>query len=223
MNAINASDDEALDPAAALALLNDQQRDIARQLASLVPWILFAWGVAWTVGFGMLWLIDGARPAFSVPWPVAAVVFAALNLAALIATAILGVRSGRGIRTAPDAAFTGAVYGSTWTIGFVVIFAFGAALQVNGMDPSLSSIYYPTASAAFVGIMYILAGGIWHTWSMIVLGGWFALVAAVAPFFGYPANYLIFAVAGGGVFLLGALAAWIRIARGAPAKGMRRA
>jgi hypothetical protein len=57
--------------------------------------------------------------------------------------------------------------------------------------------------------MYILAGGIWRAIPAIVMGGWIVLVALVAPFFGYPAHYLVFAIAGGGVFLGGAIVVWL--------------
>jgi hypothetical protein len=215
--------DEPLDPAAAHAQLEDQQRDITRQMASIVPWIMLAWGVAWGVGFTLLWAIDGAEPAFSIPWPIAATIFIVLNIVAIIVSGILGARTGRGIRSAPDAAFTGAVYGVTWTVGFAAIFALGAALVANGMPQQLSNIYYPTASAVFVGIMYLLAGAIWHTWAMVALGGWFVLVGIVAPFLGYPTNYLVFAIAGGGMFLIWSVASFIWVRRGGAIRMMSHA
>ena len=197
-------DDAALDPAAMLALMEQQQDAVHRRLARYVPWILLAWGVAWGVGFTLLWLIDGAKPTVAVPVPVAAGIFGALMAAALVVSGVLGALSGRGIRTTSAAQFTGAVYGMTWTIGFVAIFVFGGALVYNGMDPDLSNIYYPTASTLFVGIMYIIAGAIWRAVPALVMGGWIVLVALIAPYFGYPHHYLFFSIAGGGVFLIGA-------------------
>ncbi|MET0736591.1 MAG: hypothetical protein ABWY55_13230 [Microbacterium sp.] len=208
-----APDDEPGDAAAMLEIVRAQQDRVNRRMAANVPPILLAWGIAWFVGFGLLWFIDGAKPAVSIPLPVAVVIFIVLMAGALIATAILGIRSGRGIRSTPDSAFTGSVYGMTWTIGFVAIAVFGTALIRNGMPPELANIYYPTASTLFVGIMYILAGGIWRSRAALAMGGWIVLVALVAPFFGYPANYLIFSLAGGGVFLASALVAWLWVRR----------
>jgi hypothetical protein len=201
------------DAAAMLELVRAQQDLVNRRMAAQVPAILLAWGIAWTVGFGLLWLIDGAKPAIAVPLPVAVISFVVLMAGALVATAILGIRSGRGIRSTTDAAFTGAVYGMTWTVGFVAIVVFGTALIRNGMAPELANIYYPTASTLFVGIMYLIAGGIWRTWGAIGIGAWIILVALIAPFFGYPTHYLVFAIAGGGVFLAGALVAWLWVRR----------
>jgi hypothetical protein len=206
-------DGEPGDAAAMLELVRAQQDQVNRRMAAQVPPILLVWGIAWTVGFGLLWLIDGAKPALAVPLPVAVIAFIVLMAGALVATGILGGRSGRGIRSTADAAFTGTVYGATWTVGFVAIFVFGTALLRNGMPPELTNIYYPTASTLFVGIMYIIAGGIWRAWGAIGMGAWIVLVALVAPYFGYPTHYLVFAVAGGGVFLVGALVAWLWVRR----------
>ena len=197
-------DETALDPAEMLALMEQQQDAVHRKQARYVPWILLAWGIAWGVGFTLLWLIDGARPTIAIPVSVAASIFATLMAGALVVSGVLGARSGRGIRTTTAAQFTGAVYGMTWTVGFVAIFVFGGALVRNGMDPDLANIYYPTASTLFVGIMYIIAGAIWRAVPAIVMGGWIVLVALIAPYFGYPTHYLFFAIAGGGVFLVGA-------------------
>lgn len=209
----SADDEEARDPAAMLDLVRSQQERVTKQLAAEVPLILLAWGIAWFVGFGLLWLIDGVEPVVAVPLPVAVVVFIVLMVGALVATAILGIRSGRGIRPSAEAAFTGAVYGWSWTIAFVAMFVFGTALIRNGMPPDLANIYYPTASTLLVGLLYFVGGGIWQAKPLLWLGGWIIVVALVAPFFGYPAHYLVFSLAGGGVFLIGALVTWLWVRR----------
>lgn len=200
----DADDESALDPAAMLDLVRRQQEEVARRFARQIPWILLAWGVAWSVGFGVLWLIDGAAPAIAVPWPVAAIAFAALNIAAIVVSAVVGSLAGRGIRSTPAARFTGAVYGVTGSVGFVAICVFAVGLVRNGMPPELQNIYFPVASALVVGFMYLMAAAIWRGVQMIVLGGWIILVALAAPFFGYPGHYLVFAIAGGGAFLISA-------------------
>ncbi len=192
-----------LTPAAMLALLQDQQQDVQRRMARFVPWILLSWAIAWGVGFGMLWLIDGARPNIAVPVEVAAPVFGVLMVIAGVVSGVLGARSGRGIRSSKAAVFTGTVYGITWSVGFVALFVLGSALSYNGMPPELLNIYYPAVSLMFVGIMYILAGAIWHAVPAIVMGGCIVLISAVGPFFGYPTHYLVYSITGGGVFLVG--------------------
>ena len=51
------------------------------------------------------------------------------------------------------------------------------------------------------GIMYIVSGAIWRR-SLADPRRWTVLMAAVAPFFGYPTHYLVLALAGGVGFLV---------------------
>ncbi|GAB3616462.1 hypothetical protein GCM10027416_10190 [Okibacterium endophyticum] len=197
----NEGDDRALDPEEMLALLTQQQRSVEGQIAGFVPLIITAWGIAWLVGFGALWLIDGLGDAFGLPLPVAAWTFGVLIGGASFLSAWLGIRSSRGIRSTPAAAFTGTVYGVTWSAGSLAIYVFGVGLSVNGMPSELMSFFFPSAFVIFAGVMYLLAGAIWHAVPSVVLGGWTLLIGGVAPFFGYPNHYLFLAIAGGLGFL----------------------
>lgn len=196
-------DDAVLDPAAMLALARDQQRSVNGRMGAFVPFILLAWGVAWSGGFIALWLAEG--PA-ALPMAVAAPIFVALLVGAGAVSIVLGARSSRGVRTGKDAAFVGAVYGQAWWIGSVAIFVIGQAMVANGMDAELLGILYPSAYVFFAGLMYLVGAALWRAVPMIVLGVWTILVSAVAPFAGAPVHYLVFAIAGGGGFLIGA--AW---------------
>lgn len=198
-------DDTALDPAAMLALMQHEQAEIPRRLARQIPWILLAWGVAWVGGYGMLWLIDGARPLIAVPLPVSVAVFMAVMVAAIVVSAVIGSRAQRGIRPTTAATFTGTVYGITAGASFVAMYVFAAGLVANGMSRELQSIFFPTAMGIVIGIMYLIAGAIWHAVPAIIMGGGIFGVSLIAPFFGYPNHYLFFALAGGAVFLGGSL------------------
>lgn len=198
-------DDSALEPAQMLALLQDQRRTVERRLAASVPYILLAWGVAWLAGFGALWLIDGAEPGFALPLGLAIGIFVALILVAVAVSTVLGIRSSRGVRSTPAAAFTGAAYGMTWTFAFLAIAVFGSGLTANGMSGDLANVFYPAAYAFLVGVLYMVAGAIWRTVPSLVAGAWIVVIAVAAPFFGYPTHYLVFALAGGGAFLVQAV------------------
>lgn len=206
-------DDEVLSPEEMLALASNQQRSMEGQVASFVPALVTMWGVVWLVGFGALWLIDAFRPAFALPVPVAVTVFVVLLAVAIVVSAFLGIRSGRGIRGSAASAFSGAVYGSTWTIGSLAIVLFAQGLFANGMDPSLANIFYPVAFVLFAGIMYIVGSAIWQAVPMLVLGSWTVIVAVVAPFFGYPTHYLVLALGGGIGFLILGAASFAHLSR----------
>ncbi len=208
------TDDNApLAPEQMLAIMERERMTIARTMAKQIPWILLAWGVAWLLGYGALWLIDGLKPTFSLPLVPAAITFAVLLMAAVVLSAVIGSRSGRGIRATRASSFTGAVYGITCSVAFIAIYVLAAGLAANGMGAELQTIFISSGMALIVGLLYLVAGAIWHAVPSIVMGGLMVVVALVAPFFGYPNHYLFLAVAGSAVFLGGAIAV-ARFARG---------
>jgi hypothetical protein len=193
--------DAPLSAAAALALVTDQQRVFQLRRGGYVWAITGVWGVAWLLGFLAIWTIDGTRPTFTLAPVIAWTIFAVLFAGAVAVSAILGIRSGRGIRSNSANSFTGIVYGVSWAASMVSINVFGAALLANGMSRHLADLFFPSAYTLVIGILYLAAAAIWRVVPMIIAGGWFIVVAVATPFVGYPLNYLVFAIAGGGLFL----------------------
>jgi hypothetical protein len=197
---------QPLEPAEMFALLTNQQRAVAVKMGGFVPAIMAGWGVAWLIGFTALWLIDGLKPAFSLPAGLAIGIFIGVLVIAIGVSIWLGVRSNRGVKSNNGAdAFAGTVYGVTWSVGSIALGAIGGALIDNGLSSELANLFYPSVFVFFVGIMYVMAGAIWKTVSSVVIGGWLVVIAAVAPFIGYPWHYLFFAIAGGVGLLLFAI------------------
>lgn len=206
-------EEEALAPAEMLALMQAQQRSMEGRIAAFVPVLLTAWGVAWLVGLGSLWSIDGMRPGLAVPPVVALAIAAALIVGAIVLSAVLGARSGRGMRRDAATAFPAIVYGCTWSVGTVAIVVLGLGLLANGMDAALARIFFPTALVLFAGLMFVVGAAVWRAVPMLILGGWIVVVAAAAPFFGYPAVLLVLAVGGGFGFLVLAVLSFRHLAR----------
>ena len=208
-------DAERPDPAEMLTLMKAQQRSIEGQRGAFVPLILLSWSIAWLVGFGALWLVDAPGMGVSLPIWVAAPVFVVLLVGAGTVSTVFGIRASRGVRGGKESEFVGMIYGQAWWVGILAIFALGQALVFNGMDSDILAIFYPSAYIFFVGLMYVMAAAIWHAIPMLILGSWSILVSALAPFAGDPAQYLVYALAGGGGFLAVALWSWIwiRVAR----------
>lgn len=195
-------DDEALEPAAMLALVEKQQRSIGMQRGGFASVIMGAWGVAWLLGFLALWLIDGLRPAFGMPLVAGVLIFVALMVVAIVVSAVLGIRGSHGVRSSRASTFTGTVYGVTWSVASMALVAIGGGLYSHGMTAELANFYYPIAFIFLAGIMYIAAGAIWQSVPSVVGGGVLVLVAAIGGYLPYPLHYLFFAVAGGGTFLV---------------------
>ena len=206
-------EDAALSPEQMLALLTDQRRSVEGQMGGFVPALVTAWGIAWLFGFGALWLIDGLKPAFSLPLPIAVTIFVVLLAAGIAISVVLSIRSGRGSRGTSNQTFAGIVYGITWSLGSLAIFGFAQGLAANGMSRDLANIFYPVAFVLFAGIMYVIAGAIWRTVPMVVLGVWTVLVGVAAPFFGYPNHYLVLAIGGGAAYLVLGVLSFVQLSR----------
>ena len=208
MNDTTTSDDEALDPAGMLALARNQQRSFSTQRGSFVAWISLAWGVALVAGFLCLWAIDGLHPGLPSAWGVG--IFIGLIVVATIFSIVLGARGSRGIKANQTNTFTGTAYGISWSLAMAALGVLGGALIANGLGGTLLLLFYSSAYTLLIGLQYFQAGVIWHAWSSIITGGWLVVVAAVAPFYGYPGNYLVLSIAGGGAFIVLAIVVGVR-------------
>lgn len=205
-------EDAALDPAEMLALAEKQQRAVGLIYLTPVALLLTIWGVAWFVGFLMLWSgYENGNPWFTVPMSIAAPVFGALIFASIVASAILGSRIGRGVSGASS--FQGTVYGLTWSVSGAAFAAVGVGLIHNGMSSELASLYFPSAFALMAGLMYLSGAALWREKGQLVLGGLMLVVGSIAPFFGAPTNNLVMAIGGGGGFLIAAAFFWWQLSK----------
>ncbi|MCW4458563.1 hypothetical protein [Microbacterium sp. MPKO10] len=199
--------DEALDPAEMLRLLNDQQKSVSTQFGSMAWTVTATWGIAWTVGFTSVWLIDGLKPAFSIPEAAGFIVLGVVVCIAVIVSVIMGIRTGRGVKTTREEAFSSAAYGCTWSLSMIGIWLFGMALISQGMSPHIIQFYFSSGFVLMTGIMMAVTAAVWKMKSALFIGIWLVVIAAVAPFFGAPGNYLFLAISGGLVFIGFAIAA----------------
>lgn len=213
------SDDVPLSPDRMLALLEQQQRQVAARTAAFVPWILAAWGVAWLAGFLILQADALQHPDDWRPSIAACLAFAGLLAAAGVLSAVLGIRSARGLRGTKQGTIVGIVYGNTWWIGGIALIVIGRSLHGFGMREELLAVFYPSAFILFSGIMCLMGGLIWHAAPMMVLGVWCIILSAAGAMLPPPSNHLAYALAGGGAFLLvaGWSAWWVHSSRRRPA------
>jgi len=209
------TDDAPLDPAAMLALSERQQQRIANTAVGPVAWLLAVWGVAWTVGFLVFWsgYAESGSPVL-IPLGLAVPVFSACIVAAIVVSAVIGIRMNRGIRGSSN--FSGAVYGVSWSIGSIAVWLIGTALIKAGMPHDVAMLFFPAGYALMVGLLYIAGAAIWQDKGQLILGIWITAVGVGATFAGFPTNLFVMAVLGGGGFLAGAIAIPIalRVRRG---------
>jgi hypothetical protein len=205
--------DEPLgDPREMLALLESQQRRVADAQRAPVVWLYAIWGVAWLVGFLVLWSghPDG-NPWLQLPMGVAATVFGVLLGISIVASAVIGVMINRGVRGVSS--FSGKVYGMSWSVCSSAFAFFGVGLISNGLTPELASLYFPSGYALMCGTIYLGGAALWRERSQLVLGLILLAVGSAAPFAGAPGNNLVCGLAGGGAFLVAAIVMGVRLHR----------
>jgi MFS family permease len=191
--------DEALDPASMLALAQKQQKSVSSQRGAFVAIIMAGYGVALLVGFLSLRFVAG---------PLAWWTFVGLFVAAIVLSIVLGVRGARGIRSSDE--FRGTMYGISWSLAMAGLGALGGGLILQGLDNHLLLLFYSSVYTLLIGVQYFMAGVIWRSIPSLVVGGWLVIVAAVSPYIGYPNNYLVLGIAGGGAFIVLAIVTALR-------------
>ena len=203
----------APDPADQLRLVAEQQ---ARTHAALAPdeRLLFgAWGVAWSVGFGAIWLASPGReggPLLPVPfWSVGLLLFVLLVAAGAV-TAVHAIRVGRGITGVSSR--TGAMYGWGWFLGFAMLPAIVLGAERLGAPQEVIGLLWPAVSGLIVGLLYIGGAAAWDDPMQFVIGAWIMVTTGIGCLLGLQALFLVMCLAGGGGFL--AAAAWVAVRRG---------
>jgi hypothetical protein len=103
------------------------------------------------------------------------------------------------------------MYGWSWSLAFAGVFALNIGLSQHGLPASLAPLLWPGSSAVVAGVLYLAGGALFADRVQYGLGIWMLAVGAGSVQAGWPANFAILALAGGGGFL--AAAAFI-LARG---------
>jgi hypothetical protein len=78
----------------------------------------------------------------------------------------------------------------------------GMGLSYNGAPSEMLSIFYPSGFSFVAGLMLLSTAALFHSRSSLLLGSILIVAALAAPFAGYPGNYLVMAVVGGGSYLV---------------------
>ncbi len=197
-----ATNDEALDVRAADAIVRETRERTRGSLTVETPPLYAAWGLAWFLGLGGMWLSVRDQQPYREPSTLSQIVLGVLLFAALMVTMIVVVRASRGVEG--TSSLQGRIYGLSWPIGFAALFAIEGALAEHGASDEVLGVIGVTGPILVTALIYLVASALWIDWSMFALGVWMALVAAVGAWTGPVTALLIGALAGGGGFLLAA-------------------
>lgn len=197
---------DPLDPAEQLRLVAEQE---ARTRRALVPdeSVLFAaWGAAWFIGFGVLWLASPLRdggPLVPLPGWLVTLVFYGLLVGAGVVTAVHSARAGRGVTGSSTR--TGAMYGWGWFLGFAMLPCIVLSADRLGAPPEATAMLWPALSGLIVGLLYVGAGAAWDDLLQFGLGAWIIVTTGVGCLLGLLGLYLVMGLAGGGGLLAAAV------------------
>lgn len=200
--------DRALSPAESLSLIQAQER---RAHAGLHPdplGLFLPWGLAYLVAFGAVWLTVGPGVLATA---VTTVVVAVAFLAAMTTVLVTLRRTFRGV--AGPSQRVRALYGWSWPLGFAVLGVINSQLVGYGVAPPVISLIWSGSALVVVGLLAIAGGLLWPGSGQYALGVWMLISAAVSVAVGYPANFAVLALAGGGGFIVLAVVMRVRSGR----------
>lgn len=200
-------DERALPPAEMLRLLQEQEAAAVRRLTG-EPYLFYAaWGLAWFVGFGALFLHYGlsGEPYLPISRGVAlAVLFSAMALA--LAVTVYAVRRSA-VHVRGVSQDRGMMYGFAWAAGFAMVVAIAVRFGESEVSPSDDAgLLWAALSLLVVSVLYMAGAALWREWSMFWVGVWLCALNVVGTVAGPGWHALLTSVGGGGGFLV---TAWL--------------
>jgi hypothetical protein len=198
-------DDRPLSPAESLALINAQGREAHRRLRPNPLGLYLPWGLAYLIAFGAVWLTvgPGVLPA--------AVTEVLVALSAVGAVATVGTTVARSHRAVPGPTRrTSTRFVWAWFVAFLVLGVTNGALADSGLSVATVSLIWSGSALLVVGLLLLAGGMLWPGSGQYALGVWILVSSALSVLVGYPANFLVLAVAGGGGLVVMAAVVHVR-------------
>lgn len=198
------------DAAAAARLVTATENSMGQALDVRPGAQYLAWGLAWLLGLGTMWINSLLQNPYSGPAGWTTIVLVVLLVMAMIVTAVSTTRATKGLGGVN--AFRGRVFGIAWGVGWAGLWLGIFALSLHGLSPETMGFLTGAGSIGLTGLIYLLGSGLWGDRVMTGLGVWLVAVAVVGTFAGPIWLLGLGALAGGGGFL--AAAALARSRRG---------
>jgi hypothetical protein len=190
-------------PQELLEVIRTQHDAAARDLYVDPARMLVSWGVAWTLGFGAFYFASSRARWHFLPLWAAAVVLVTLSTVAAAGVVTQMARRGRGVQG--PSRTVGARYGWSWLLAFAGVFALDIGLSQHGLPDSVAPLLWPGSFAVVAGVLYLAGGVLFNDRVQYGLGAWMMAVGAGSALAGWPSNFAVLALAGGGGFLAAAV------------------
>jgi hypothetical protein len=190
--------------------LIEAQRDAAVRSLSPDPRLIYwPWGLAWLIGFGLLFLRHGPHEQVRVNMPdeLPLAMLFALMIIAFLVSGFAGARANRQITG--DSSVRGLRYGLSWLAGFAGNAAVCAHFSKLLPPPEVSLLWAAT-SVGLVGVLYLAGSATWQSPDLFVLGIWLTISNIAGVLAGPGWHSLVISVAGGGGLLVAGFVARLR-------------
>jgi hypothetical protein len=196
-------DDDAAPISAADTLrLIDEQRAAAERSLTPDPRLLYwPWGIAWLVGFGLLFLRYGPdnRILVDMPsWLPLSTLFSLMTVA-FVVSGVAGAKSSR--HMSGQSSVTGALYGWTWFLAFGGFTALASRVSPH-LPYEWSGLLWGAGSVGVVGLMYLNGGAIWRTRDLFALGLWITVINILGIIAGPGWHSLVISLGAGAAMII---------------------
>jgi hypothetical protein len=206
------TDDDNAPPTAAdsLRLIEEQTAATERSLTPDPRVIYWPWGLAWLIGFALLYLRFGPRDQvlWDIPgWLPLATLYTLMAMA-FVVSGVAGARAGRQVRG--ESSTKGTMYGISWFLGFAGTAT--VASRLSGLLPEAETgLMWAALSVGVVAVLYLAGGAVWGSRDLFVLGVWIGVVNILGVLAGPGWHSLIISVAGGGGLIVFGLLAKLKL------------
>lgn len=188
-----------LSPEESEALIERERRSVHQQLEFPAGLAFAVWGVVWFVGFGLIYLASEGSPGPTIPLAVAWTVTGVLIAAGSAVSIVAGVRSASGIRGPSQR--SGAMIGWSYTYGFIALGAIYGGLTQHGAPEDILALFWPAGVLLVLGVLTLGGGAYLRSRLQYGVGLALLVVAVASVVAGFPSNFLVVSLGGGGSFL----------------------
>ena len=181
----------------ALTLIDERRRQSRVSLFPGPAPILAAWGCVYLAGFSAFWL--SVHTNVLATW-VAVLILGGLGCLAVVVSVARMTRLGRGVQ-GPSRS-SAIMYSWCWPASLVGVLALDLGLTRHGLPEATLSLLWSGSFLLVVAVLFLCGGVLFGDRTQFGLGVWSLAVAAASTFAGWPGNYVVLALAGGGGLII---------------------
>jgi hypothetical protein len=190
-----------LTPAESLRLIEQEQTSARRQLTEHPMTFFGPWGVAWLLGFGVMFLRHGPNGRIYVAMPSWLPTLILIGLL-FVAGGVSGYLANRAFRhVQSESNVRGAMYGLAWGVTFITM-GFTISRFADLLPEPEAILLWGSASVLITSALFLAGAALFGDKKMFGLGIWLALINIVGTIAGPGWHSLIISLAGGGGMLV---------------------